>query len=174
MGAEKKGGSNREFGVKKIRRNKMKSTITALFSAMFLFLAVSLTAGDEHAGHTKTEMMNHGTMAENCVMSLDADYTIKETKDGVIITIKAKKGGADVKTIRDRAKKCMEMGAAGKNKESAAKADEDVVCPVMGTKMKKSKAYETVEYEGKTYYMCCAGCKEIFLKDPKKYIKSKK
>ncbi|PKL93056.1 MAG: YHS domain-containing protein [Candidatus Goldiibacteriota bacterium HGW-Goldbacteria-1] len=53
---------------------------------------------------------------------------------------------------------------------AAATDDEEVICPVMGTKMKKSKAYSSTEYKGKMYYFCCAGCPEMFKKDPEKYI----
>lgn len=50
------------------------------------------------------------------------------------------------------------------------KADEKVVCPVSGETMLKSEAKASAVYEGKTYYFCCPGCKEKFLKDPKAYI----
>jgi len=47
-----------------------------------------------------------------------------------------------------------------------------VICPVTGTKLTKEKAFETMEYKGKTYYFCCAECKPTFEKDPEKYIAS--
>ncbi len=50
---------------------------------------------------------------------------------------------------------------------------ETVTCPVSGEEFDKSKAAGSYEYEGKTYYFCCDGCKEKFLKDPEKYIKKK-
>jgi YHS domain-containing protein len=46
-----------------------------------------------------------------------------------------------------------------------------VECPVMGMKIDPEKAYGKTEYEGKTYYFCCAACPELFKKDPEKYIK---
>ncbi len=49
------------------------------------------------------------------------------------------------------------------------KSDETVTCPVRGEVMKKSEAKISTEYKGKTYYFCCPGCKEKFLKDPEKY-----
>jgi YHS domain-containing protein len=53
-------------------------------------------------------------------------------------------------------------------------ANEDTVtCPVSGKVMKKSEAKATFEYEGKTYYFCCEGCKEKFAQDPEKYIQKK-
>ena len=60
-----------------------------------------------------------------------------------------------------------------KSQESDTKQQEDptVFCPIMGTEMKASKAFDKTEYNGKTYYFCCAGCKPEFLKNPEKYIK---
>ena len=29
----------------------------------------------------------------------------------------------------------------------------------------------TVTYQGKTYYVCCSGCRDAFLEEPDKYIK---
>jgi len=49
------------------------------------------------------------------------------------------------------------------------KADETVTCPVTGEVMKKSEAKISTEYKGKTYYFCCPGCQDKFLKDPEKY-----
>ncbi|MBI5701373.1 YHS domain-containing protein [Candidatus Saganbacteria bacterium] len=46
-----------------------------------------------------------------------------------------------------------------------------VACPVTGEKIAKDKAYSKVEYKGKTYYFCCAGCPEKFMKNPEKYVK---
>ena len=58
-----------------------------------------------------------------------------------------------------------------KNPEKYMKDDgEMVTCPVMGHEIEKSKAAGSSEYNGKTYYFCCAGCKEKFDKDPEKYI----
>lgn len=52
----------------------------------------------------------------------------------------------------------------------AQQADETVTCATTGKTMKKSEAKATYEYNGKTYYFCCNGCKEAFVKDPEKYI----
>ncbi|NQU17064.1 MAG: YHS domain-containing protein [Candidatus Saganbacteria bacterium] len=46
-----------------------------------------------------------------------------------------------------------------------------VQCPVMGTKIKKSNAYSSTEYMGKTYYFCCAACPGAFEKNPEKFAK---
>jgi len=51
--------------------------------------------------------------------------------------------------------------------------DETVTCAVAGKEMKKSEVKITHEYKGKTYYFCCAGCKEAFIKNPEKYTQKK-
>ncbi len=50
--------------------------------------------------------------------------------------------------------------------------EEKVQCPVMKTWILPSKAADKTEYNGKTYYFCCGGCKEQFLKNPDQYINS--
>ena len=42
--------------------------------------------------------------------------------------------------------------------------------PVCGMKVDPSRAKATQEHAGKTYYFCCAGCKEKFSADPAKYL----
>ncbi|MDY0355805.1 MAG: YHS domain-containing protein [Sedimentisphaerales bacterium] len=54
--------------------------------------------------------------------------------------------------------------------ESAAEtvAIAQTTCPVMeGNSINKNLF---VEYEGEKVYFCCAGCPEMFLADPEKYI----
>jgi Cu+-exporting ATPase len=55
----------------------------------------------------------------------------------------------------------------------AQQSDETVTCATTGKTMKKSEAKATYEYNGKTYYFCCDGCKEAFVKEPEKYIQKK-
>jgi len=55
----------------------------------------------------------------------------------------------------------------------AKKAGEMVTCPVSGKKIKKLDAAGSHEYSGKTYYFCCANCKEKFTKAPEKYTQKK-
>lgn len=47
----------------------------------------------------------------------------------------------------------------------------EVICPVTMTKITPTTASDKIDYKGKTYYFCCAGCKPMFQKNPKKYIK---
>jgi len=56
--------------------------------------------------------------------------------------------------------------------ETATNTEETVICPVTGTETTPSEASGKMEYEGKTYYFCCAGCKPEFEKDPQKYLKA--
>lgn len=51
------------------------------------------------------------------------------------------------------------------------KSEEKMTCPVSGEEIDKSEASGSYEYSGKTYYFCCDGCKDKFLKDPEKYVK---
>ena len=61
-----------------------------------------------------------------------------------------------------------------KNPEEYIKAgDEMVTCPVSGEEIKKADAAGSMEYKGNTYYFCCAGCKEKFVKNPEEYTKKK-
>lgn len=55
----------------------------------------------------------------------------------------------------------------------AQQAEETVVCPVSGHKIKKSEAKITYEYKGKTYYFCCENCKKEFIENPEKYTQKK-
>ncbi|MBM4396420.1 MAG: YHS domain-containing protein [Deltaproteobacteria bacterium] len=41
----------------------------------------------------------------------------------------------------------------------------------MGEKFKISEKTVTSDFEGRTYYFCCPGCKPKFDKDPAKYVK---
>jgi len=43
--------------------------------------------------------------------------------------------------------------------------------PVCGMEVDEKKAKYKTEYEGKTYYFCAHGCKVMFEKDPKRFIK---
>jgi len=51
--------------------------------------------------------------------------------------------------------------------------EETVTCPVSGKVIKKSEAKISHVYGEKTYYFCCEGCKEKFMKEPEKYLEKK-
>ncbi len=53
---------------------------------------------------------------------------------------------------------------------SQLQAAEKVKCAVSGKEIEKSEAAGSMEYKGKTYYFCCAGCEEKFVKNPEEYI----
>lgn len=44
----------------------------------------------------------------------------------------------------------------------------DEVC---GMRLSASEAYDSVEYEGRTYYFCASGCKRMFTDNPVRYIR---
>lgn len=41
--------------------------------------------------------------------------------------------------------------------------------PVCGMKVQPEAATAVSEYQGKTYYFCCAGCKQRFDNDPSRF-----
>ncbi len=45
------------------------------------------------------------------------------------------------------------------------------VDPVCGMEVDPKKAAATSQYQGETYYFCAPGCKEMFEKEPQKYVK---
>lgn len=52
-----------------------------------------------------------------------------------------------------------------------AKVGETTKCPVSGEEFVVDANSPKVEYEGKTYYFCCGGCKKKFESDPSKFAK---
>ncbi len=152
----------------------MKKIIYVILSVLF-FLISYVIAEDmihQHKGHSEgMEMRNMGDIGsiqhDGCLLcNLNADFSVKEIKDGVILTIKAKKDGDDAKTIKENIRKWLEI-----KKDMASVDDEIVVCPVMGKKIKKSEAVAKMDYKGKTYYLCCKYCINEFKKNPEKYVK---
>ena len=47
----------------------------------------------------------------------------------------------------------------------------EFVCPVCGMSVDPERTMWKAEYDGETYYFCSEGCREKFLKKPKKYLK---
>lgn len=52
-----------------------------------------------------------------------------------------------------------------------AKVGDTTTCPVSGEKFVIKPDQPKVEYQGKTYYTCCNGCKAKLEADPAKYVK---
>jgi YHS domain-containing protein len=44
--------------------------------------------------------------------------------------------------------------------------------PVCGMQVDSTKAAAKSEYQGKTYYFCCEGCKRKFDQNPERYVKA--
>ncbi|WP_045835924.1 heavy metal translocating P-type ATPase [Hyphomicrobium sp. 99] len=54
---------------------------------------------------------------------------------------------------------------------AAHKHTSDVKDPVCGMNVDPSTAKHSADYDGKTYYFCCAGCRTKFVADPVKFLK---
>ncbi len=52
-----------------------------------------------------------------------------------------------------------------------AKVGDTTTCPVSGEEFVVTETSPKVEYNGKTYFTCCAGCKKKFESDPAKFLK---
>lgn len=64
-------------------------------------------------------------------------------------------------------KKKSEPAASAETKEIVSQVIEQKICPVMEAPINK-ELY--TEYKGRKVYFCCPGCKEMFEKEPDKYI----
>lgn len=51
-----------------------------------------------------------------------------------------------------------------------AKVGDTTKCPVSGEEFVVEATSPKVEYQGKTYYTCCAGCKKKLEAEPAKYL----
>ncbi|WP_020473916.1 YHS domain-containing protein [Zavarzinella formosa] len=61
--------------------------------------------------------------------------------------------------------KTFQVGLTKEGVAFAETGDGDRECIVSG-----GRGTMTVSYEGKTYYVCCTGCRDEFKEDPKKYV----
>jgi YHS domain-containing protein len=52
---------------------------------------------------------------------------------------------------------------------TAAEMGKSVHCPVTRSPFEISELTPVIDYKGKSYYFCCAGCIDEFKKDPEKY-----
>ncbi len=117
-------------------------------------------AHDEHADHDRS------THAEEDGMAVDPVCGMKVKKEDARIT-----HVHNDKTYYFCNEECKDKFV--KTPEDYIRADEGIVtCPVSGESFKKSEFTESMDYEGKTYYFCCAGCKDKFEKNPEKYAKT--
>jgi xanthine dehydrogenase accessory factor len=48
--------------------------------------------------------------------------------------------------------------------------ENDAKDPICGMTVEKSKAKHKAEFQGKTFYFCCAGCKQKFEQSPESYV----
>lgn len=61
---------------------------------------------------------------------------------------------------------------AGMKPPGDATIGDRAMCLVSNEEFTISSASPKVEYKGKTYYFCCAGCDTKFAADPEKYLKA--
>lgn len=126
------------------------------------FLAVE--PGTLHQHGEEGEHMEHGEHQEKTT-AIDPVCGMEVKIEGAKHTFEYKE-----KTYYFCMAGCKEKFAA--NPEEYLKDyNEQVTCPVSGETIAKGDAVGSMEYEGKTYYFCCAGCQEKFKADPAKYIK---
>ena len=60
--------------------------------------------------------------------------------------------------------------SANLKKAGEAKIGDTQACPISGEEFVVSETSPKSEYNGKTYFFCCAGCKKKFEADPKKAV----
>ena len=53
---------------------------------------------------------------------------------------------------------------------SQLQAAEKAICPVTGEEFEKTETTPSFEYKGETYYFCCPGCKDKFVKNPEEFL----
>ncbi|MFO0675461.1 MAG: YHS domain-containing protein [Polyangiaceae bacterium] len=60
--------------------------------------------------------------------------------------------------------------SANVKKAGEAKIGDTQACPISGEEFVVAETSPKSEFNGKTYYFCCAGCKKKFDADPKKAV----
>jgi YHS domain-containing protein len=123
--------------------------------------------GELHEHGEGHEHMEHGEGHEENGKVKDAVCGMEIDKDKAAATYEYKG-----KTYYFCMEKCKEEFAKNPAKYISAD-DSSVACPVSGETFNKSENTESMDYNGKTYYFCCAGCKEKFEENPEKYAKKK-
>lgn len=118
------------------------------------------------------------TIAEYLKMQKFTDDDLKAIKAPAGLDIHAKGADeialsimAEIVQIRRTSKEAYEWATI-----SLAEPVEDkltAIDPVCGMEVTIAKAKASYEYEGKTYYFCCNGCKSEFANNPQEYLKSK-
>jgi Cu+-exporting ATPase len=61
--------------------------------------------------------------------------------------------------------------AGGVKAPGDAKVGDTTTCPVSGEEFVVEANSPKAEHDGKTYYLCCGGCKKKFEADPTKFTK---
>jgi xanthine dehydrogenase accessory factor len=119
-------------------------------------------------------------------------FVASKTKAGKVLEFLKTRGVSQEKTSRVRAPAGLNIGATSPEeiavsilaeivqiRASAAKSatkstlsviQDDAKDPICGMTVEKSKAKHKAEFKGKTFYFCCAGCKQKFEQSPERYL----
>ncbi len=123
-------------------------------------------------------------------------FVASKTKAGKVLEFLEQRGVSDQKIGRVKAPAGLDIGAtspeeiavsilaeivqmrANATKSTAKPAasaalnviQKDTKDPICGMTVEKSKAKHKTEFEGKTFYFCCAGCKQKFEQSPERYL----
>jgi xanthine dehydrogenase accessory factor len=119
-------------------------------------------------------------------------FVASKTKATKVMEFLTARGLSQEKTSRVRAPAGLNIGATSPEeiavsilaeivqiRASAAKSatkstlsviQDDAKDPICGMTVEKSKAKHKVEFKGKTFYFCCAGCKQKFEQSPERYL----
>jgi YHS domain-containing protein len=128
---------------------------------------LTLTAAD------KTEQVYEGTLGKDGSLKLDRKdaktgdvyrLTLKTLAEGIRFQVKYEKQEGGTGLFND-----VYAMNGNKDGESIAGTTKKPECIVSG-----GAATIPVSYGGKTYYVCCTGCRDEFNANPEKYIKAKK
>jgi xanthine dehydrogenase accessory factor len=119
-------------------------------------------------------------------------FVASKTKAGKVLEFLKTRGVSQEKTSRVRAPAGLNIGATSPEeiavsilaeivqiRASAAKSaskptlsviQDDAKDPICGMTVEKSKTKHKAEFKGKTFYFCCAGCKQRFEQSPERYL----
>lgn len=139
--------------VKKTRVSTPDSSIT--------FIGVLLDTSPKSLVHVRKLKLNFPVVLDPD-NKLIAKFGLSEKSSALIFL---NQDGDVVKTTSEVNKEVLAQGIA------AATAPAQIVDPVCKMSVDKKTAAATFEYQGKTYYFCSQACKNLFEKNPDKYLK---
>jgi YHS domain-containing protein len=117
----------------------------------------------------KETLIFQGRLTDRCLTLERKDEKQQETQRLIITLLHANRFlyRYEVKPqSRAMFKRLYEVGATKEGVPFAGPGDTSPECMVSG-----GKGTIAVPYKGKTYYVCCSGCRDAFREEPEKYIK---